>query len=1433
MPHGVGGAMKGERTMSRGKYDFSPDYLFEISWEVCNKVGGIHTVLSTKASSLQEHFAGRYLVIGPDVWREEGENPEFEEDTSLMARWVAKARMEGLRVRVGRWRIPSRPVAILVDFTPFISRKDEIFTDLWQTYQLDSLAGAWDYIEPALFGYAAGKVVESIVRNELTMAHRLVAQFHEWMTGGGLLYLRRALPQVGLVFTTHATTLGRSLAGNGVPLYAELPRVNAEARAREFNVVSKQSLEKVSALQSDVFTTVSEITAAECLQFHGRPVDLVTPNGFEPDFVPEGDAFEQHRSEARALLREVSSCVLGQELHEDALLIGTSGRYEFFNKGLDVFIDALGALNKDDALQREVVAFLLIPAGNQGPRAELLAGHRGRGVLTCDQNAPYGCRHLTHALQDPGIDPIMHRLQNCGLRNSPEDKVKVIFVPCYLNGADGVFNLPYYDLLVGLDLTVFCSYYEPWGYTPLESLAFRVPTVMTTLSGFGLWVSNKYQGAVQKGVTVLHRDDGNRDEVVQGVHGRMLQYSLLPSEQVAQSREEALRVSRGALWDELVDSYFSAYDMALRKVQSRADSFSPILPAAVLQDIDLRPAGGSTPSWSRIMVQKNIPDSLKGLEELARNMWWCWQPEASALFESISPELWAECEDNPIMLLDRVSYLRLHELEEDRDFVKRYERVLNSYRAYVSQRKEATPPSIGYFSMEYGLHSSLKLYSGGLGVLAGDYLKEASDRNIRLVAMGLFYRYGYFTQRISMSGEQQELYNHQNFTQTPAVPALDGNGNWVTVEVAFPGRSVKVRVWVVQVGRVPLYLLDTDFEANGEQDRSITHYLYGGDQENRLKQEIILGVGGLRALAALGHAVELVHLNEGHAAFVVLERLRQLMVGENLSFDEASELVRASSLFTTHTPVPAGHDAFPESLIRTYMPHYPSRYGISWEHFMAFGRMNPRNSGEKFSMSHLAANFSTGINGVSQLHGAVSQQMFAGLWPGYFANENHVGYVTNGVHFPTWIAPDWRRILVNESKDAALPMWQAVDDLPDAQVWSMRNGLRQRLIDHIIDELGAPEMYNLYGPRHLMEIKEHLNRNALTLGFARRFATYKRAHLLLTDLDRLAEILNDPERPVQLLFAGKAHPHDGAGQDLIRRIFEVSKDPRFMGRLLFLPNYDMELAHLLVQGVDVWINTPTRPQEASGTSGMKVVMNGGLHLSVLDGWWVEGYREGAGWALDQDRVYADQRAQDELDAETLYAILEDQVVTSFYDRDADGIPSDWIRRVKRSMVDIAPRFTTTRMLHDYQERFYHPLYERKQQLVASGMEGLRSLCEWKRMMLRDWPSLGVIRVEGIGTGTENVYTGKVYHGYVVLDLGKVPVDSLGVELVIAELSPGNDGVSVSRCLQYKLEDREGSRATYRVEFTVEDPGAYEVAIRLYAKHPLLHNRVEFNLVRWI
>ena len=653
----------------------------------------------------------------------------------------------------------------------------------------------------------------------------------------------------------------------------------------------------------------------------------------------------------------------------------------------------------------------------------------------------------------------------------------------------------------------------------------------------------------------------------------------------------------------------------------------------------------NTPNWKEVTVKSRIPEELEKLSEIARNIWWAWNFEATELFRDLDPELWKECGQNPVLLLERMSYEKLEALAKDKVILRRMNEVYTKFRDYMDVKPDEQRPSIAYFSMEYGLSSVLKIYSGGLGVLAGDYLKEASDSNVDLCAVGFLYRYGYFTQTLSMDGQQIANYEAQNFGQLPIERVMDANGQPLIVDVPYLDYFVHANVWRVNVGRISLYLLDTDNEMNSEFDRPITHQLYGGDWENRLKQEILLGIGGILTLKALGIKKDVYHCNEGHAALINVQRICDY-VATGLTFDQAIELVRASSLYTVHTPVPAGHDYFDEGLFGKYMGGYPSRMGISWDDLMDLGRNNPGDKGERFCMSVFACNTSQEVNGVSWLHGKVSQEMFSSIWKGYFPEESHVGYVTNGVHFPTWSATEWKELYFkyfNENFwfDQSNPkIWEAIYNVPDEEIWKTRMTMKNKLVDYIRKSFRDTWLKNQGDPSRIVSLMDKINPNALLIGFGRRFATYKRAHLLFTDLDRLSKIVNNPDYPVQFLFTGKAHPHDGAGQGLIKRIIEISRRPEFLGKIIFLENYDMQLARRLVSGVDIWLNTPTRPLEASGTSGEKALMNGVVNFSVLDGWWLEGYREGAGWALTEKRTYQNQEHQDQLDAATITVFLK-------------------------------------------------------------------------------------------------------------------------------------------------------------------------------------------------
>ncbi len=842
------------------------------------------------------------------------------------------------------------------------------------------------------------------------------------------------------------------------------------------------------------------------------------------------------------------------------------------------------------------------------------------------------------------------------------------------------------------------------------------------------------------------------------------------------------------------------------------------------------------PEWKKISVESKLPGALEPLRELSKNLWWVWSSDARELFQYINAEIWEECEHNPILLLDKVSYNRLTELTSDEEFIAKMHHVCNSLNAYIDERKSLGGPEVAYFSMEYGLHDSLKIFSGGLGILAGDYLKEASDSKVNLVAVGLLYRYGYFKQTLNLYGEQMANYEAQQFTKIPVQPAVDKDGNWVKVEVEYPGRNLVARVWQVNVGSVKLFLLDADHPGNSDQDRFVTHHLYGGDNENRLKQELLLGLGGIKALKKLGYNSNIYHCNEGHAAFIGLERIMNLKNENNLTFAEAQEVVRASTIFTTHTPVPAGHDSFHNDMFKHYMHIFPERMGISWEEFDMLGKAS--RGEDHFNMSYLASNLSQGINGVSMLHGDVSKEVLKELYRGYMVEELEIGYVTNGVHYPSWTAPEWKNVHKKyfgeefPQNQLNFDVWKNIYNVPDNEIWELRKTLRQKMINYIKQRFEANWIKRNENPKIITEILDQLDPNSLTIGFARRFATYKRAHLLFRNLDRLAEIVNNPDRPVQFIFAGKAHPADKAGQDLIKYIVEVSKRPEFRGKILFVQNYDINLAKMLLQGVDVWLNTPTRPLEASGTSGEKGVMNGTLHFSVLDGWWVEGYRENAGWALPAERAYDVQDFQDELDAERIYNILEDEIVEAYYDRNAEDIPEKWIGFVKNTIAQVAPNFTTGRMIKDYQDRYYNPQFERASRVNADDFKLAKDLAAWKLNFSSKWDGIEVKKVEMTEGLTTRLVMGQEYPIKVFVDLNGLAPNEVGVELVITENEDGEES-KMFDALEFQPQGCEGNLCTYAYTVKPHHPGSFSYSFRLFPKNENLPHRQDFKYIKWV
>ena len=845
----------------------------------------------------------------------------------------------------------------------------------------------------------------------------------------------------------------------------------------------------------------------------------------------------------------------------------------------------------------------------------------------------------------------------------------------------------------------------------------------------------------------------------------------------------------------------------------------------------------NVPQWKMLTVKASLPDELKCLNEIAHNMWWVWSPEARDLFRDLDAEIYHEVRHNPVMLLERLTFARKEEILKDKALMKRVKDLYAEFRKYMDVKPDSSRPSVAYFCMEYGLHSALKIYSGGLGMLAGDYVKEASDSNVDMCAVGFLYRFGYFTQSLSMEGQQIANYEAQNFGSLPIERQLDEDGNPLVIDVPYNNYNVHACVWRVNVGRVKLYLLDTDNEMNSEYDKPITHALYGGDWENRLKQEILLGIGGILLLKRLGIKKDIYHCNEGHAALCNLQRLCDYIEEEGLNFNQAIELVRASSLYTVHTPVPAGHDYFDEGLFGKYMGGYPRRLGITWDEFIGMGRTNPDNKEEKFCMSTFACNTCQEVNGVSMLHGKVSQKMFANIWAGYYPEENHVGYVTNGVHFPTWVAAGWLKNIYEKYLDPTFmsdqsneKKWQGIYSCPDEELWKMRLLMKKNLVFYIEKQYRATWLKNQNDPSRITKLEEHFNPNALIIGFCRRFATYKRAHLLFTDLDRLSRIVNNPERPVVFLFAGKAHPADGAGQGLIKKIYEISQRDEFQGKVVFIEDYDYLLARRLVSGVDIWMNTPTRPLEASGTSGEKAEMNGVVNLSVKDGWWLEGYREGAGWALTEKRTFQNQGYQDQLDAATIYSLLENEIVPLYYDKNEQGISTGWCKVIKNSIAQIAPHYTMKRQLDDYYSKFYEKEAKRFKEIAKDNYRLAKELALWKEAVAERWDAISVVSAEWDFPATGGEAGQKYRLKYVIDEQGLN--DAIGLEKV--NISVNADGEEhVFSVEPLEMTGHEGNHYTFEAELTPKQFGQYKSAVRMYPKHKLLPHRQDFCYLKWL
>ncbi|HLV37744.1 MAG TPA: alpha-glucan family phosphorylase [Spirillospora sp.] len=849
-----------------------------------------------------------------------------------------------------------------------------------------------------------------------------------------------------------------------------------------------------------------------------------------------------------------------------------------------------------------------------------------------------------------------------------------------------------------------------------------------------------------------------------------------------------------------------------------------------------------------INVVPNLPEPLKRLQELAYNLRWAWDRETIALFRRLDPEMWRATGHNPVWMLGLVSQERLKSAAEDPAFLAHLNRVCEAFDAYMKAENTwfeaqfntiGPQPVIAYFSMEFGLAEAMQNYSGGLGVLSGDHLKSASDLGVPLVGMGLLYQEGYFHQYLNADGYQQESYPINDYSNLPVTLQLDKNGQPIKISVPMPGRELYAVIWKVQVGRVPLFLLDTNIEDNVLlEDRNLTDRLYGGDRRTRIRQEILMGIGGIRALDALGMRPTVCHMNEGHSAFLALERIRQLMVEHNISFYQAKEIARAANIFTTHTPVPAGLERFGFDLIDEHFTEYYQSLGLSRDEFIDLGRESMGDY-ELFSMAVLALNLSSAANGVAQLHGVVSRRMWRWMYPDVPEDEVPIGSITNGIHIQSWISeemstlfdryldPAWRE------EEARPEIWAAVDDIPDEELWRTHQRRRERLVAFARSRLSA-QIENRGLPRREIEAAaEVLNPEALTIGFARRFATYKRATLIFRDIERLKRILNDPDRPVQIIFAGKAHPHDIGGKELIREIIHIARDEDLRDKIVFLENYDMNVARYLVQGVDVWLNNPRRPKEASGTSGMKVIYNGGLNVSILDGWWAEGYDPSVGWAIGNGEEYPEHEAdhQDYVESEAIYNVLEQDIIPMFYQRGRDGLPREWISKIKNAMRVLAPFFNTDRMVQQYTERYYMPAHERLVEMKADNLKRGLAFSEWRSRIQNNWRQ---IRIESVSISDQQVMVGKEFTVEAVVHLGEFTPDDVRVQLYSGQLNSyreiGEDG-GVAVDMQPGKKDSSGAYK-FTARYTYHTSGERGLSVRVLPNHELLPTSFQPGLITW-
>ncbi|MCK9522059.1 MAG: alpha-glucan family phosphorylase [Proteobacteria bacterium] len=1416
--------------------------LFEVSWEVCNLVGGIHTVLRSKARESVKKYGDRYCLIGPAL----DNNTGFVETDEPDFAPIRKALEErNISCRYGRWETEGRPKVILVNFRDRYD-SNKILYDLWHLFGVDSMGSTWSYIEPVLFGTAAGEVIETINDTLDSDETNVIAQFHEWMSSAGLLHVKKTSPEIGTVFTTHATVLGRAMAAAGIDIYDDIIDIDVESEARNYGVYAKHSLESICAHEADVFTTVSEVTADEALRVLNKRPHYVLYNGVNADSFGTYESVRAQAATVRNRILNMGSSFLGTSLPQNTRLWTMSGRYEFHNKGFDLFLDSLARLDihlRTLDSPAPVLVWFMVATQHNGLRDDVKNIFEGKGTTKGNNGI------TTHKLTDEINDPILQACQRLGLTNSPENKVQIIFTPVYVGVNDGIFNMPYESVLSGFDLGVFPSYYEPFGYTPLECISLGVPTVTTDLAGFGRWADD-LKVDTGRSIAVIPRVGRSYDEGIEALLSQLHFYYEVDEKQLANLRVHARRIATMATWAGFYQSYRKAYDRALQQVDRRLNSLDT---SAFSNELFVSFQGGAQgpgPHYSRIIVAPTLPKKLSDLAILARNMWWAWHPDGLNLFREIDPALWDSIEDNPVLFLEQVNYEQLNAKTKDPLFMKEYEKVIGAFKKYMAEEgrvykdaKELSPKTpVAYFSMEFCIHECLPIYSGGLGVLSGDHLKSASDLNIPLVAVGFLYKQGYFEQRIDIGGNQIEHYPEVDPSRIPISPLRDANNMDVKIDVEMPGRTVTAKVWQVNVGRIKLYLLDTFLEENMPADQYISAQLYGGGKQMRIEQEIVLGMGGVRLLEDyLQLQPAVYHLNEGHCGFMQFERIERLMK-RGLNFQKSREAVKASSVFTTHTPVPAGNETFDVKLMKHYFGALPNRLSITFEQLMEMGLSRSGDDNSPFSMTVLGLKLSSIANGVSKLHGKVCQDMWRDVWKGLAVEEVPITSVTNGIHVTSWIGQDIKRLLdqyldVNWDQNQDDPhTWLGIDKVPSEQLWYEHQKQKNRFLQIAKEKLYDDYLRRGENPSFINTSLDLINPEALTVGFARRFATYKRANLLFNNRDVLIELLNNPDKPMQIFFAGKAHPADSLGKDLIRRIIQESRTDEFKGKIFYLENYNMWLGRLMTQGVDLWLNNPVRPHEASGTSGMKVVPNGGLNCSILDGWWDEAYREqggdDVGFAIQSAAKPINRAHQDEMDANAIYRLFNNDILPLFFDRDKQGTPHNWVQKMKNAFKTCAPEFSTMRMVDEYFRRLYLPTAKRNHELSKDDFAGISALTDWKLRIEARFSTVQIesVRIKGIDNNI--LQANQPLEIEMLVNPGKMKAPELVAELLIGPEENDNFTAEPLTIPLKQVESDNPAYFTYQLSHKLASSGSFRYTLRVAPTHPSLVSRQETGLVRW-